>query len=95
MQPAFTAAAAAAAASGSGALFAEVECRAAPALCAAHGAGAGGWPTIKAFSAAAPDGAPFPREMGGMVCEEMRADGRLPRYVAQTLAAARAAAGEL
>jgi len=90
VQPAFTAVAAAA--SESGALFGEVECRAQPALCQVHGAGAGGWPTVKTFSAAAPGGAAFPREAGGMVCEELRSDGRLTRHVAAAVAAARAGA---
>lgn len=92
MQPAFTAAAAAAE---NGALFAEVECRAAPELCTEHGAGQGGWPTVKAFTATTPAGTPFPREQPGMVCEELRAAGRLPRYVREVVDAARAAAHDL
>lgn len=33
-----------------GTVFAEVECRANGALCQEHGAGRGGWPTIKYFN---------------------------------------------
>jgi hypothetical protein len=66
-----------------GAVFAEVECRTpgGKELCAAHGAGAGGWPTIKSFSAATPQGAPFPRTQPGSVCDEISAPGRLEAYV--------------
>jgi hypothetical protein len=93
VQPAFTAAAANATVSG--ALFAEVECRANQALCGEHGAGAGGWPTVKAFSAAHPEGAPFPRKLPGLVCEELRTAGRLPDYIAETVAGSAGATKDL
>lgn len=76
-----------------GAHFAEVECRANGALCSAHGAGSGGWPTVKSFSAAAPRGLPYPRTRDGMVCEELKADGVLRSYVTRTLALTASSAG--
>ena len=63
-------------------MFAEVECRSpgGQALCSAHGAGSGGWPTIKSFSLAAPGGLPFPRTQHGSVCDEIASPGRLQAY---------------
>ena len=62
------------------------------ALCQEHGAGNGGWPTVKSFTAATPRGVPFPRGRPGMVCEELRAPGVLPTYVETVVAATSAAA---
>jgi hypothetical protein len=84
-----------------GAVFAEVECRSpgGKELCAAHSAGAGGWPTIKSFSAATgPGGAPFPRTQQGSVCDEISSPGRLEAYVKGTVGSGAASAplpGEL
>ena len=79
----------------SGAHFAEVECRANGGFCSKHGAGSGGWPTVKSFSAAAPGGLPYPRTRDGMVCDELKGAGVLHSYVKRTLAltASSAAAG--
>ena len=62
------------------------------ALCQEHGAGNGGWPTVKSFTAATPRVVSFPRGRPGMVCEELRAPGVLPAYVETVVAATRAAA---
>ena len=75
-------------------MFAEVECRTpgGQALCQAHAAGQGGWPTIKSFTPAAPAGAPFPRTQQGSVCDEISSPGRLEAYVKGVLGEAAAAA---
>jgi hypothetical protein len=77
------------------AVFAEVECRSpgGQALCATHGAGSGGWPTIRSFSAATPGGAPFPRTQQGSVCDEIASPGRLQAYVEGLVGGSGAAAG--
>ncbi len=78
---------------GPAAVFAEVECREEPALCRAHAAGSGGWPTVVAFHEGAPGGARFPREAGGSVCDEIVSPGRCDGYVRGLLAAAGQGAG--
>ncbi len=74
-------------------MFGEVECRSAGDLCQKYEAGNGGWPTVVAFHAGAPEGERFPRKAAGAVCDEIVAPGRFDEYVGATLDAARAAAG--
>jgi hypothetical protein len=74
-------------------VFGEVECRSAGDLCQKYEAGNGGWPTVVAFHAGAPEGERFPRKAAGAVCDEIVAPGRFDEYVGATLDAARAAAG--
>ena len=62
------------------------------ALCQEHGAGTGGWPTVKSFTAATPAGVIFPRNRPGMVCEELRAPGVLSGFIDSIVASARDAA---
>jgi len=70
-----------------GAVFAEVECRTQQELCQQHGAGVGGWPTVKAFTRSEPNGIPFPRSMEGPVCDELISPGVLERFVTTVSAA--------
>ena len=72
-----------------GVTFVEVECRSNQALCSEHQAGAGGWPTVKSFTAATgPSGARFQQKTHGKVCDELSTPGVLTGYVAQVVAAA-------
>jgi hypothetical protein len=73
----------------------QVECRTpgGQALCSTHGAGSGGWPTIKSFSAATPGGAPFPRTQQGSVCDEIASPGRLQAYAEGLVGSAAASGG--
>ena len=80
-----------------GAVFAEVNCNDERALCNAHGAGTGGWPLIKHWSAAHPytsdpdtSGQRYPRTKEGAVCDEIVSEGRLAGYVSGVLAEAAA-----
>lgn len=92
MQPAFTEAAAALSSSPA-VTFVEVECRANSELCRVHEAGAGGWPTVKHFTAATgSSGARFVQKTPKKVCDELSAPGVLNNYVTETVAAAAMAA---
>ena len=81
----------------SGAVFAEVECRTGGGkdVCAKYQAGSGGWPTVYSFTAAAPEGKPFPREMPGSVCDEIVSPGRFNKYVTETVKATRGGSEDL
>lgn len=68
--------------SATGSAFGEVECRAEGALCQQHGAGQGGWPTIKYFNkATGPAGARYVQKTTNMVCDELKQHEYMQSYV--------------
>ncbi len=73
----------------------QVECRASNALCSAHSAGSGGWPTIKYFDATTGvRGANYKKKTSGMVCDELKVVDNMKAYVTETVAARKAATGK-
>lgn len=77
-------------------MFAECEVRAAPLIGKFHGAGQGGWPTIKYFNKeTGAKGGRYPRVQQGRMCDELGDMKNMAAYIEAKSGATAAADAEL
>jgi hypothetical protein len=68
----------------------EVDCRNPNTNCQKYGAGSGGWPTIKTFSAKSGEtGAMYKQKTSKAVCDELKEVSAMEAYVKEAVAAIR------